>query len=640
MPSLPTYPEVEFDLITDAADVAAVAEVLAAQTEPIAIDTETTGLSPRTDRIRLVQATIDGGHTVMIDLFATGAEALRPVWDALADPEGAPLIFHNAAFDVGMLRAAGCIVPAERIRCTMLAERCMTAGVQEVAFKGRGGPALEELDFEEAGALGLAGATYGARDVSVSLEASVKRRLGLALPKEEQRSRWDAKDLRKEQLLYAARDPHSTRALYVAQLPELEALGLMPTAELEWLTVYAIVWMMSCGMPVNTKAVSDLRVHLLKEEGRLRTELLEAVDQALQADGQPGLARDIFGAIDEGYVKPNHSPTFLDVMRKVGIDLPDLSKQTIALSPYLDHPVVRAQIEWKRAFSLSLYGTKLASAIEANGRVYCQFRQYGAGTGRMTSSQPINLQNIPRDGRFRDAFVAPEGWQIACGDYPTIEPRLIAEISNDKAMLESFRAGRDIYKTTAAALNDKNYDEITPAERKSAKPILLGLQYGMGAEKLARYSFLNYGVDLKNPTDTRDKFFNLYKGLKKWHGKIGDEADKGATYESRTPSGRRRVITGEHRFSAACNHPVQGEAASIMKLALVFLCDYLAEAGLHEVQLLSVVHDECLLLAPAAQIEQAASVLKQAMEDAAAELLSVPLSVDVGIGPSWGTAKV
>jgi len=639
MPELQPYPEVEYTLITDADGVAAAAEVLGQQNEAFALDTETTGLCARHDKLRLIQITIDGGHTVLIDAFATGPEALAPLWEVLADEAGPPVVMHNANFDAAFLWTEGCILPAKRIRCTLLQERCLTAGVTEPTV--RGVQSIEEMEFLDLAELVTDGAGVKQKDLSVGLAAAVKRRLGLALPKEEQKSNWSSAELRHQQLVYAAKDPHSTLALYKAQLPLLEAEGLAATAQLENETVFSMVWMSLSGMPVNREAVPALRKHLLEEEGRLRTELLETLDAALIERGLPGLDRDIFGKVDETYCKPNHSPTFLEWLRRIGLDLEDLKKQTIALCPYLDHPVMQAQVGWKKAFSLSLYATKLASSIEPDGRVYCNFRQYGAGTGRMTSSQPINLQNIPRDGRFRDAFEAPRGFKAVVGDYPTVEPRLIAEVANDRTMLQSFRQGRDIYKTTAAALNDIDYDDVTPAQRKQAKPILLGLQYGMGANKLGRYAFLNYGVTLADPNETRDKFFNLYKGLKAWHRTIADAVEAATDYEARTPSGRRRCMSAATKsFSAAVNAPIQGGAADIMKRALVLLPQMILEAGLEETQLVSVVHDEVILIAADAEAEAAAAVLKAAMEAGAAEFLTIPLSVDVGIGPSWGAAKV
>ena len=636
MTELPIYPTVDGNLITEADDVAAAAAVLTEQTEAFALDTETTGLDPKKERIRLIQITLADGGTIAIDVFATGLDALAPLFDALAG-EGPPVVFHNAVFDLSFLWMAGCILPADRVRCTMLQERCLTAGVTEPRVRGQ----REDDDLEDLAELVDSGAQVNHRDVSVSLEASVKRRLELLLPKEEQKSSWGSAELRQSQLLYAYRDPHATLALYNKQLPELAALGLEATAELENACAWTMAWMGLNGFPADQEEVTALRVHLLKEEGRLREEMLETLDAELIARGHVGLDRDIFGKIDEAYVKPNHSPTFLDWMRKVDIDLPDLSKSTRRLSGYIQHPAMVAFEAWKGAYSLSLYGTKLAGAIENDGRVYCNFRQYGAGTGRMTSSRPINLQNIPRDARFRKAFKAPEGFKAVVGDYPTVEPRISAELSKDKAMLEIFRAGRDIYKGTAAALNDIDYDEVSAAQRKTSKPILLGLQYGMGATNLGRNAFLGYGVSLENPDATRAAFFETYSGLRRWHRRIADKVDGVASYECRSMLGRRRMLMGDAvTFTTAVNTPVQSSAADILKRALVLLPQMLAEAGLEQTELVSVVHDEVILIAADAEAEAAAKVLAAAMEAGAAEFLEIPLTVDVGVGDSWGTAKV
>ena len=637
MPTFQTYPSIDYSKITTAAEVVEVAAALAEETEAFALDTETTGLNPRTDRVRLISITVADGGTVVIDAFATGEDALEPLFEVLRDEAGPPVVMHNATFDLGHLWTMGCIIPMHRLRCTMLQERCLTAGLTEPKVRGqRETDAFEDLAERVEGGAGVRHV-----DVSVSLEASIKRRLEMALPKEEQKSNWGAAELREAQYAYSATDPHATLALHRAQLPELKALGLEATAELENQCCWSMTWMGLNGLPADRSAVTDLRVHLLQEEGRLRQELLETLDAELVARGKPGLDRDIFGTIDEGYVKPNHSPTFVEWLRKVDVDLPNLSKDTVQLSPYLSHPVVQAQVIWKKSFSLSLYATKLASAVEPDGRVYCNFRQYGASTGRMTSSQPINLQNVPRDGRFRSAFTAPPGFKFVVGDYPTVEPRLSGEVSKDKVMMAAFREGKDIYKTTAAALNDIEYDEVSPKDRKTAKPILLGLQYGMGAENLARNSFLGYGVTLDDPKAVRDKFFAVYSGLRRHHRKIADAVDGATTYECRTILGRRRMLMGDDvTFTTAVNAPIQGAAADIMKRALVLLPQMILEAGLEQTELVSVVHDECLLLAADSEAETAAKVLAAAMEAGAAEFLQIPLSVDVGIGDSWGTAKV
>ena len=192
-------------------------------------------------------------------------------------------------------------------------------------------------------------------------------------------------------------------------------------------------------------------------------------------------------------------------------------------------------------------------------------------------------------------------------------------------------------------MNGVSIEEVDKAARTGAKPLVLGLQFGLGAEKLGRYAFLNYGVSLENPEASRDDFFALYSGLKQWQKDIGHEIEKPGIYESRTTLGRRRTFAGEAKdkgYSAALNHPVQGMAADIMKTSLVRLPDLVMDAELETFELCSVVHDEAICIAADHEAELAAKVLQQAMESAAAEFLKISLTVDVGIGDSWGTAKV
>ena len=397
------------------------------------------------------------------------------------------------------------------------------------------------------------------------------------------------------------------------------------------------------GMPISTIEVSKLRKTLLEDEGRLKQALLEQLHSTLQELGHPGLDRDLFGEFDQTHCKPTSATGFVKWMQKAGLELNSLNKQELALSPQIQHPLMQAYRAWSAAVSLSKYATTLNAAINKDSRVYAGFRQYGAATGRMTSAKPINLQNIPRDSRFREGFEAPEGFKYVVGDYPAIEVRVIAELSKDKAMMKAFRDGLDIYKATASGLNGTPYEEVDKKERQGAKPLVLGLQFGLGAEKLGRYAFLNYKVALEDPEASRNAFFELYPNLKQWQKNIGQEIQKTGIYESRTPLGRRRLFIGEAKesgYSAALNHPVQGMAADIMKTALIKLPDLILEAGLEQTELVSVVHDEVLLVASDAEAKQAAAILKEAMESAAAEFLDVRLKVDVGIGPSWGTAKI
>ena len=151
-----------------------------------------------------------------------------------------------------------------------------------------------------------------------------------------------------------------------------------------------MVWMGLNGMPISTPDVSALRKTLLEDEGRLKQALLEQLDQSLRDEGHPGLDRDIFGEFDQTHCKPTSAVGFVQWMRKAGLELDSLNKQELALSPQIQHPLMQAYRAWSGAVSLSKYATTLASAIRGD-RVYCTMRQYGAATGRMTSSKPINL---------------------------------------------------------------------------------------------------------------------------------------------------------------------------------------------------------------------------------------------------------
>ena len=647
MPSeLPIYPTPEHLLITDAAGVKTVADAVAAAKEALALDTETTGLDPKTQKIRLLQICLQvGAPGYVIDLFETGLEAMQPLWDALEIEDGPPVVMHNAVFDTGMLWTHGCLLPPKRIRCSMLQERALTAGETEPNFRGK----QVDKDYGLQDLKDVMDSGIGVKQVelSVSLAASVKRRLGQVLPKEEQRSNWGAPTLRQAQYAYATTDPDATLALYRGQLPLLKKHRLEATAALENELVWTMVWMQLNGMPVSTAEVSKLRKSLLEDEGDLKQKLLEQLDASLRETGHPGLNRDLFGDYDQTHCKPTSAVGFVEWMRKAGLELNSLSKEEIALSPQLQHPLMQAYRAWAAAISLSKYATTLAGVIDPDGRVYAQFRQYGAATGRMTSGggegKKINLQNIPRDPRFRESFTAPEGFKYIVGDYPQIEVRVIAELARDKNMMRAFRDGLDIYKATAAGMNNLAIEDVDKQARAYAKPLVLGLQFGLGAEKLGRYAFLNYGVSLEDPEESRNKFFELYSGLKDWQKNVGVEIQEPGVYESRTPLGRRRLFIGEAKesgYSAALNHPVQGHASEILKTALVLLPQMILEEGLEQTQLVSVVHDEVLLVAADAEAGQAQALLKRAMETAAAQFLDIPLTVDVGVGDSWGTAKV
>ncbi len=288
------------------------------------------------------------------------------------------------------------------------------------------------------------------------------------------------------------------------------------------------------------------------------------------------------------------------------------------------------------------YVEGLLPLVDREGRVHSTFDQTGTATGRISSSEP-NLQNIPvrtEEGReIRQAFLPKEGWVLLDADYSQIELRLMAHFSGDPAMIDAFRKGEDIHARTASEIFDVPPEWVTPELRSRAKAVNFGLIYGISGFGLSR----NTGVSRREAGEFIAKYFEKYPGVKRF---MDESASEGIRLGyARTMMGRRRYLPElqspkapirEFGKRAAMNTPVQGTAADIIKLAMVRVDRALREAGLRSRMILQV-HDELLLECPPEEVEQAADILRKAMEEAAE--LQVPLVAEVHRGQNWAEAK-
>lgn len=634
MSDLSPYPDVEILLVTPENLQQAMAQLHGAG-EAIALDTETTGLDPLTGKVRLLQIATGRKQPVLIfDLFEWETDNLAPLWEFITSPVGRELVFHNAVFDVSWLWSLGVEPSAHRVRCTMLQERCLVCGLKEPVY-GKRVNTDEPIDDEE---------DRSYRDVSVSLAAVVERRLKLKLDKEEQASDWSAPELSQSQLAYAAKDPMATLLAHEAQQHQLSMTGVTGVAALENKLVSTVVWMQLTGAPVDADHWRKLLAELEVEQGQLEKAFIDALDEALIAAGHPGLPVTLFGDVDVEAVKLRHSPTLLGHLNQLGFNLPDLNKQTISLAR-LDHPVIQAFTKWRSSESLVRYCRAFIKQIRPTGRVHCSFKQFRANTGRFSATNP-NLQNIPRDDRFRRGFKALPGWKIIGADYSQIEPRLMAVISGDQALSEIFINGLDVYKATASLTMGKPIEEITKQERQSGKIAVLALQYGMGAEKFKRYAWTQFGVSMtdEEAVEQREAFFKAYPKIQRYHRRCAEQLDD-AEHEplivSKSLMGRRRhLMAGDKSYSTLINNKIQATAADVMKLALAQLPDELWDAGCHQTELISVIHDEALIHSPDSEVETAKRVLEDTMSRAAARFLgAIPADVDAVAGDSWAEAK-
>jgi DNA polymerase-1 len=272
-------------------------------------------------------------------------------------------------------------------------------------------------------------------------------------------------------------------------------------------------------------------------------------------------------------------------------------------------------------------------------RIHTTFNQAIAATGRLSSSDP-NLQNIPvrteLGKRIRAGFVpSGPGRVFLAADYSQIELRILAHLSGDKALVESFQKGEDIHARTAALVHGLLPTMVTPELRNQAKIVNYGLIYGMGASRLARET------GMRPPQARRfiDDYFRALPGVKRYL----DESLARARTErvAVTLFGRRRPLPDIDSTNAALriaaenmavNTPIQGTAADIVKRAMLAVAKELARRGLAS-RLLLQVHDELVLDVPAAELLEVERLVRDAMAGAAE--LAVPLEVTVGHGANW-----
>ncbi|WP_440549973.1 DNA polymerase I [Stenotrophomonas maltophilia] len=307
------------------------------------------------------------------------------------------------------------------------------------------------------------------------------------------------------------------------------------------------------------------------------------------------------------------------------------------------HELPRVILEYRGLAKLrSTYTDKLPEMVNPDtGRVHTSYHQSGAATGRLSSSDP-NLQNIPirtEDGRrIRRAFVAPEGFQLLAADYSQIELRIMAHLSEDPGLVRAFEQGADVHRATAAEVFGRTLEDVTPNERRAAKAINFGLMYGMSAFGLAR----NLGIDRGQAQDYVALYFSRYPGVRDFMERMRQQARDQGYVE--TLFGRRLYLNDIHARNqglragaerAAINAPMQGNAADIIKRAMVDVDQWLRDSGAPARMILQV-HDELVFETESSFVEDLRLQVVERMSQAAK--LRVPLVVDTGVGNNWDEA--
>jgi DNA polymerase I len=305
-----------------------------------------------------------------------------------------------------------------------------------------------------------------------------------------------------------------------------------------------------------------------------------------------------------------------------------------------DHEVPRLVLEYRQLTKLkSTYVDALPALIRnESGRVHTTFGQTGTATGRLSSTNP-NLQNIPirtELGReIRAAFIAEPGNVLLAADYSQIELRLLAHYSKDKLLVEAFRRGDDIHTLTASQVFGVPPLMVTPEHRRQAKVVNFGIVYGLSAFGLSQ----NLGIEPSEARRFIDAYFEKYSGVRAFIDTTLEQTRR--DQKVKTLFGRFRPIPDINSKNAtqrgfaertAVNTPLQGTAADLIKLAMIRIDEEILKRGLKSRMTLQV-HDELVFEVPESEVEAMKPLVREQMETAHA--LSVPLLVEIGVGPNW-----
>ena len=406
--------------------------------------------------------------------------------------------------------------------------------------------------------------------------------------------------------------------------------GLFEGIEMPLLPVLA--HMERTGLAVDPKALAAQSAELTADIEAERAKIQAAAGEEFNIDSPSQLSHvlfDVLGLPTKG-LKKTRSGFYSTNARVLG-DLAQTSDVVAAVLDYREKNKIR-----------STYLDALPALVAGDGRIHTTLNQTVAATGRLSSSNP-NLQNIPTRSelghRVRKAFGVGEGNVFLACDYSQIELRLLAHLSADEHLVAAFCEGEDFHAATAARVFGVAPEEVTPQLRSRAKAVNFGIVYGQQAYGLSQ----SLKIPMAEAQSMIDRYFEAYPGVRRFL----DETVAFARAHKwvATMWGRKRHIPDidarnpqlrSFAERTAMNHPMQGSAADIIKLAMVAVERRLAHEGLHAKMVLQI-HDELDFEVPEAEAEELAAVVQEEMQGVVE--LRVPLLAEPSWGRTWAEAK-
>ncbi|WP_341218190.1 DNA polymerase I [Neptunomonas phycophila] len=431
---------------------------------------------------------------------------------------------------------------------------------------------------------------------------------------------------------YAAEDADITLRLHQALRPQLEATGKLASVfdDIEKPLISVLSKVERNGAYVDATLLGKQSIEIDERLKELEAQAHEMAGGPFNLASTKQLQEVLFEKMQ------------LPVKKKTPKGVPSTAEEVLQ-ELALDYPLPKLLLEHRSLSKLkSTYTDKLPLMINgATGRIHTSYHQAITATGRLSSTDP-NLQNIPirsaEGRRIRQAFVAPEGYQIVAADYSQIELRIMAHLSDDAGLLSAFSHGEDVHKATASQVFNTPIEEVTIDQRRSAKAINFGLIYGMSAFGLAK----QLGIGRNEAKEYIEYYFATYPGVQNYMEETREQAKAQGYVE--TVFGRRLYLPAINASNAiarqaaertAINAPMQGSAADIIKRAMVQVDRWLQD-GEYDARMIMQVHDELVFEVKTEQVEQFKQAVVEKMQKAAT--LKVPLIVEAGQGENWDQA--
>ncbi len=596
----------------------------------IAIDLETSGLSPYADKIAVVSMYGDQTDTLAV-LHVRGH--IPPELKAFLEEPHRRHTYHNGvSFDLPFLMAHGVEADRAKLYDTLTGATIVASGTRQ--------------------------------SERVNLKAEVDKRLGITLAKSVDHGSWMDPELNDQQILYCTEDISNIHALRRAQELEAERTGQLKHLELESAITGITARMTHNGLPIGVDALEaylqEQHQREVELEGGLREEFgyinygshvqvkklfselgveLPTTDadflQELEQDGPDLLMAGTEYSLKTGQrVRPKFHRA-VEALAYTG----DVSQETLIKFAQVDQmraekvidtlgKVISLRQSIKRQTS---YGPKFQERYIHEGRVHSRFWQSGADTGRFTSSDP-NLQQVPKDMRW--VFGHRPGWSMVSVDYSQIEFVVAAYLANDKVALELCEQGGDIHRMVAAQLFGIKPEDVTDKQRRISKACSFTLVFAGGPQRLVSQA-RQYGakITLAEGRELIQLFFQRFRGLLADRQRAYDMSQSGRRMaEVRLASGFRRLLVGgKLKPTTLLNTRVQGTAAIGLKMALL----HAQRAGLG-MYLGAPVHDELVASVPTEWAEEYGRELSNCMVKGMQTWVPVPIRTEMKVGETWG----